>query len=68
MKLQRTIEKQHAWVTYINPRNGKVKLAACSQCGVLEGGVARSVGCSSTIARVSNMLLRQGWVAHASAA
>ena len=68
MKLLRTNEKQHEWVTYLNPRNGKVKLAACSHCGVLEGTASRSVGCSNTIARVSNMLLRQGWVAHASAA
>ena len=68
MKLLRTVKKQHAFVTYINPRNGKVKLAACSHCGVLEGTASKAAGCSDTIARVSNMLLRQGWVEHAAAA
>ena len=28
--------KKHSFVTYSNPKNGKIKIRACKHCGTLE--------------------------------
>jgi len=56
--------KSHNWVTYLNPRNKKIKVEACTICGVLRLGNSLTTGCINLTSRKNNILIKKGWVEH----
>jgi len=63
MKTTRISTNQHTWITYLNPRNKKIRLDACSRCGVLKGISAQTQSCNDKTNRISKMLPEKGWIA-----
>lgn len=49
--------KVHKWVYYANPRNQRIKLQACQQCGELKTSHGSEQDCSKS----SNLFSRLGW-------
>ena len=39
------IKQKHSWVTFYNPRNGRVQISACSNCGMAKDPRAQFVEC-----------------------
>ena len=39
------INEKHIWVTFYNPRNGRVRINACAKCGVAKDPRAHLVTC-----------------------
>ena len=50
----------HNWVTFSNPRNGRVKVLACAACGVAKGSISDKVGCT-TLAVENHHMKKMGW-------
>ncbi len=38
--------KTHNWITYVNPRNGKVRVKACSLCGIMNMPLTANSECN----------------------
>ena len=52
----------HKWSVYMNPRNQKISLVACSKCGVLKGVTDGNSKCLGEASRASHMLVDKGWI------
>lgn len=52
----------HSWSIFVNPRNQKIALVACSVCGILQATPGASLSCNTKSTRVSTMLSDKGWV------
>jgi len=50
---------KHDWVTFKNPRNGKIRIQACIKCGVAKG-LVQSLHCVAVPNRDNPMRLL-GW-------
>jgi len=53
-------KKEHKWVAFYSPRNGRISIQACSMCGVAKGLVPNAYECTSTSENVKNIRLN-GW-------
>jgi hypothetical protein len=54
------VGKKHSWVTFVNPRNGKVRLRACERCGMLKDNVSKSMSCE-LVADSKHAMKRTHW-------
>jgi len=51
---------KHNWVTFKNPRNGKVRLRACERCGLVEDSVSRVMACE-LVPESQHRMKKMGW-------
>ncbi len=40
------MKKSHNWETFVNPRNGKVRIKACTQCGSINIPLVADLECN----------------------
>ena len=60
---QEVVNKEnHQWVTYSNPRNGRIRVIACKYCGVMKMGALASKPCSPN--ETQNSIESKGWTIH----
>lgn len=52
--------KQHNWVTFYNPRNGKARVTACSACGIAKGYVVGIMPCKKATSE-NHQMKKMGW-------
>ena len=52
-------KNDHEWVRYSNPRNGRIQVTACKQCGTMQVGALSSRPCSKK--QIENSLESKGW-------
>ena len=53
-------KQTHNWVTFSNPRNGRVRVLACATCGVAKGGISDNLSCT-TLAIENHHMKKMGW-------
>ena len=53
-------KQQHNFVTFTNPRNGKVRIKACASCGLAKGLEVAVRHCNAT-ATHEHKMLAAGW-------
>ena len=41
------MKKSHNWITFVNPRNGKVRIEACSHCGTMNMPLTANIECTA---------------------
>lgn len=51
---------EHNWVTFYNPRNGRVRIQACANCGLAKGLEVAVKQCKTTRGQEHKMLAA-GW-------
>ena len=54
------VRKKHNWVTFGNPRNGKVRLRACERCGMVEDRVSIAMVCE-VVSDAQHGMKKMGW-------
>ena len=54
------INEKHIWVTFNNPRNGKVRISACTHCGMAKDPRAHLVSCEIKSSELHGMK-KMGW-------
>ena len=54
------INEKHIWVTFYNPRNGRVRISACTKCGVAKDPRAHLVECEVKTIE-SHGMRKMGW-------
>lgn len=47
--------KSHDWMTYVNPRNGKIRITACSKCGSINVPLIANRECSQSRSESSRL-------------
>lgn len=52
--------RKHKWVKFINPRNKRVKIIACVNCGIAKGEISKSVQCAS-LSDSQHLMKKMGW-------
>lgn len=52
--------KQHKWTTYYSPRNGRISIQACSECGVAKSFVVGDGECKK-VAEETMLGRLRGW-------
>ena len=53
-------KKIHNWVTFSNPRNGRVKVLACAACGVAKSAISDNLSCVP-LAVEDHHMKKMGW-------
>ena len=54
--------KEHKWAAYYNPRNGKVRINACSRCGTAKDFVTSLMHCEgNTASQQEHRITKMGW-------
>ena len=48
----------HKWGRFYSPRNGRISIEACTECGIAKGIVTTSHACKSTSSRSVRL---KGW-------
>ncbi len=51
---------KHKWVTFGNPRNGKVRLRACERCGIVDDRVSSALVCE-VVPDAQHGMKKMGW-------
>jgi len=54
------VKRPHNFITYYNPRNGRVSIQACEKCGLAKGLELAQRHCDRSGAKVNKMHLA-GW-------
>jgi len=54
-----TKTNKHRWVRYSNPRNGRIQITACKDCGTMLMGALSSRPCSPD--QTENIIETKGW-------
>ena len=50
----------HKWITFYNPRNGRVRIQACAHCGIAKGLEVGVHGCLE-VPPARNRMRVSGW-------
>ena len=56
---QRREKVSHDWVVFSNPRNGKIRITACRECGTMLRGSANYRSCEGQEKR--HPIIARGW-------
>ena len=54
-------KQQHDWVTFYNPRNGRVRIKACDRCGLAKGLETPRSKCKD-VSLVDHKMRKAGWM------
>jgi len=52
--------REHNWVEFFSPRNGRLSIQACSKCGVAKSAITEKIRCAPVSPEKRDSRLR-GW-------
>lgn len=50
----------HNWVTFYNPRNGRVRVTACAKCGIANDFRSKALSCVD-VSLEKHPMKKMGW-------